>query len=88
MYSIIEKGLGKKVCNQDGCTLLTESLSQAKLKRLFKLNCEFVSYAEATKREETPKFEEVPATDEEDTTDQSNGFARRKQNTRKGTKKS
>ena len=87
MYIIKENGIGKKVCNQDGCTLLYHTLSQTKLKRLFTLNCEFIEYAEQAKREETPKFEEVPATEEEPK-DNSSSTSRRKFNPRKGTKKS
>jgi hypothetical protein len=37
MYQVKTEGLGKLVCNCDGCTPLTDSLSQRKLKRLFKL---------------------------------------------------
>jgi len=88
MYRVIEKGLGKLVCNCDGCTPLTDSLSQTKLKRLFTLNCEFIEYVETKtiKREETEKPTEVPAT-EESATDKGTSTKRRKRNSGKGTKK-
>jgi len=88
MYQIKEIGVGKKVCNADGVTHLYHTLSQAKLKRLFSLNCEFIEYVKREdKREETKKFEEVPAT-KESTKDNGTSFARRKQYRRKGTNKS
>ena len=87
MYSIKEIGIGKKVCNQDGATLLSDSLTQKELKRLHELNCEFINYAKQQKREETEKPTEVPAT-EENASDNSSGSKGYKRNPRKGTKKS
>lgn len=57
MYKVKTEGLGKLVCNQDGCTPLTDSLSQRKLKRLFTLNCEFIEYVE----EEQPRKRKAKA---------------------------
>ena len=87
MYNINEKGIGKKVCNQDGATLLSDSLSQNELKRLHELNCEFITYVKQQKREETEKPTEVPAT-KESPADNSTGSTGRKQDGRKGTRKS
>ena len=87
MYSINERGIGKKVCNQDGATLLPDSLSQNELKRLHELNCEFIEYGEQQEREETEKPTEVPAKSKESAEDNGSSVTGRKQNNRKGTRK-
>ncbi|NQY30437.1 MAG: hypothetical protein HRT69_13310 [Flavobacteriaceae bacterium] len=87
MYIVKEIGLGKKVCNLDGVTLLSDSLSQKKLKRLHELNCEFIEYGEQQEREETEKPTEVPAKSKESAEDNGSSVTGRKQNNRKGTRK-
>ena len=50
---IKESGIGKKWCG-DEIIILSENLSQAKLKKLLKANCEFVEeYEQETTSEET-----------------------------------
>ena len=50
---IKESGIGKKWCG-DEIIILSENLSQAKLKKLLKANCEFVEqYEQETTSEDT-----------------------------------
>jgi hypothetical protein len=97
MYQVKENGLGKKVCNADGVTILSTDLSQYKLKRLFKINCEFIEYVEQQqgKAPEQGQSTNNASTSssgkqsEENTTDNSSSRSTgRKQRSGKGAKKS
>jgi hypothetical protein len=92
MYQVKTEGIGKLVCNCDGCTPLTDSLSQAKLKRLFTLNCEFIEYVEQQKGKASESKQstnsEYPTSGKQNKKNNGVSTSGRKQNARKGRKKS
>lgn len=81
MYRLKESGIGKKWCG-DEIIILTNELSQRKLKKLFSRNCEFVEYYEKeTTSEET---ETSASTAKKAKSNKGNGSNnRRKRNSRK-----
>jgi len=86
MYRIKESGLGKKWCG-DGIIILSTDLSQTKLKKLFKANCEFVEqYEQETTSEETETSEST-ATEKNASNKGDGSKHRRKSNARKGSEK-
>jgi len=83
MLRIKESGIGKKWCG-DEVIILTDKLSQTKLKKLLKANCEFVEeYEKETTSEETETSSSTAK--EEDTSDGS--IDRRKSDDRKRARK-
>lgn len=86
MYKIKESGIGKLVCNSNGCTPLYNTLSQKKLKELFNANCEFIEYEQKATTEQEASTQIEPVRSEAET-DSSNGSSRRKANRRKTNKK-
>jgi hypothetical protein len=93
MYQVKLEGIGKLVCNCDGCTPLTDSLSQNKLKRLFTLNCEFIEYVKTEEAEASESTNDKSSTPSggkhiESKKDKSSSTSRRKQRTGIGAKKS
>lgn len=84
MYKLKESGIGKMWCG-DEIIILSQDLSQRKLKKLFNKNCEFVEYyaKEKTTSEETETSSSTAKNEDTSTS----SINRRKSNKRKTNKK-
>lgn len=82
MYRLKQSGIGKKWCG-DEVIILTEKLSQRKLKKLFTKNCEFVEYVDKKTTSEETETSSSTAKNEDTSLRSRNGSKRDKRKTNK-----